>query len=363
MRKKLVKVLSFLLAIAIVMSDSALLQVMATEKTVTGEVIQEQSVEETVEETVEESTEKPLEDPTDDPVETTTEEKQDDPVEDLPEEKTEAVKRQPENFYPEEKTENYGTLAAYDEYSRTYQVEENQYVTIIGYDGNTYIDDDGNLQQTDNTLVEDPMSAFSGISTGARYINAANDFLAVLSGETSENNKEILTIATDDHMLSVAPTAGVFKDGITSGNAIRYSNVFANTDFQYTLIGNRVKEDIILLSKEASNCYSYELNTYGLKAELIRNTLYIYEEGTNPELDAVFILEAPEMIDAADEISFGIRMDVSETDNGYLVTVTADKEWLSAAERVYPVRIDPTAIQVSQSAIHVACAEEGSPTL
>ncbi len=43
------------------------------------------------------------------------------------------------------------------------------------------------------------------------------------------------------------------------------------------------------------------------------------------------------------------------------MTVTADKEWLSAPERVYPVRIDPTAIQVTGSAIRMTCAEEGSP--
>lgn len=49
MRKKLVKVLSFLLAIAILMSDSALLQVMATEETVITEVMPDQAVEEVTE--------------------------------------------------------------------------------------------------------------------------------------------------------------------------------------------------------------------------------------------------------------------------------------------------------------------------
>ena len=40
---------------------------------------------------------------------------------------------------------------------------------------------------------------------------------------------------------------------------------------------------------------------------------------------------------------------------------SADKSWLEDAKRVYPVRIDPTAVQVTGSAIHMACAEEGSP--
>lgn len=67
------------------------------------------------------------------------------------------------------------------------------------------------------------------------------------------------------------------------------------------------------------------------------------------------------MEDALGEISFGVHMDAEENAEGCLITVTADKEWLEDAERVYPVRIDPAAIQIPSSAIHVACAEEGSP--
>ncbi len=103
----------------------------------------------------------------------------------------------------------------------------------------------------------------------------------------------------------------------------------------------------------------------------MHNTLYLYEEGKDPEKEAVFVLEAPEMEDAAGEISFGVKLSMEdasmedasmeEASEGILVTVTADKNWLDAKERVYPVRIDPTAIQVPRSAIHLACAEEGSP--
>lgn len=89
----------------------------------------------------------------------------------------------------------------------------------------------------------------------------------------------------------------------------------------------------------------------------------MYEAGRDPEREAVFVLEAPEMEDAAGEVSFGVKLDVSEAGDLYLVTVTADREWLDAPERAYPVRIDPTAVQISGSAIRLACAEEGSPNM
>lgn len=69
------------------------------------------------------------------------------PAEELP-----AETRLPEQFYEEEKQEVYGTLVSFDEYSRTYHVDGNQYVTVVGNDGATFIDDDGNLIPVDNTL-------------------------------------------------------------------------------------------------------------------------------------------------------------------------------------------------------------------
>ena len=137
--------------------------------------------------------------------------------------------------------------------------------------------------------------------------------------------------------------------------------MFPEIDYQYTVLGNSVKEDIILLERTEKDSFSYLLDAYGLEATLLNNTLYLHEPGTDPEAEAVFVLEAPEMEDAAGEISFGVRMELTQGSDGYLVTVRPDRTWLEAPERVYPVRIDPTAIQVTGSAIRIACAEEGSP--
>ena len=44
------------------------------------------------------------------------------------------------------------------------------------------------------------------------------------------------------------------------------------------VLGNSVKEDIILLQRDTAHSFRYLLNTYGLKATLSGNTLYLYEE-------------------------------------------------------------------------------------
>lgn len=283
--------------------------------------------------------------------------------------------RLPEQFYEEERPEAYGTLVSYDEYSRTYHVDGSRYVTVVGNDGSTFIDGDGNLMPVDNTLEKESAAVFgmSGEGQETGYVNRANDYMVFLPENPNLAEGRGITIADGDALITLYPAEGSFQNGQARDNAIRYSSVFPGVDYQYTVLGNSVKEDIILLERGEKNSFSYFIDPCGLAWELRNNTLYLYEAGTDPEADAVFVLEAPEMMDSAGELSFGVRLSIEEKpimeeasamegqDNMLLVMVTADEGWLSAPERVYPVRIDPTAVQVTGSAIRMACAEEGSP--
>lgn len=218
----------------------------------------------------------------------------------------------------------------------------------------------------DNTLIANPVpfSVFGTLPT-VTYRNGANDYtvlfpeqLTIPEGTKTDSG---ITITSGDSQIILYPAEGSFVSSIVRGNAIRYNNVFEGIDYQYTVLGNSVKEDIILLERGEKNSFSYYLDAKGLLASVIDNTLFLYEEGSDPMVDALFVLEAPEMEDAVGEISFGVNLEVSDGGEMYLVTVTADSSWLSATERVYPVRIDPTAVQVTGSAIRISCAEEGSP--
>ncbi|MBQ8821182.1 MAG: RHS repeat protein, partial [Lachnospiraceae bacterium] len=269
--------------------------------------------------------------------------------------------REPEDFYEKPEVENYGELVSFDEKSRTYKTGERSYVTVIGADASTYIDEDGKLTPVDNTLVENPVSTLGTVG-GRSYVNSANDYMAMFN-ESAAPGEALYSCIYGDYVLSVIPMEGSFASGVTRDNAIRYNNVFENIDYQYTLIGGSVKEDIILLDRTAKNTFSYLVQAEGLLYVQEDNTLYFYEEGTDPFAEAVFAFDVPVMEDAAGEVSFALRMDTAETPDGVAVTVTASESWLNAPERVYPVRIDPTAINVSGSAIRIACAEQGSPSM
>ena len=289
--------------------------------------------------------------------------------------------REPGQFHEEAVPEDYGTLVSYDAYSRTYHVDGDSYITVIGNDGSTYIDEDGLLQSVDNRLVQEESALFSLMGAGSTaYRNSAGDYTVLFPGDMGTGGTDAgeaqtgtagygtpetgagITILSGGHAMILYPAEGTFRDGVVRDNAIRYSNVFPDIDYQYTVLGDSVKEDIILLSHTEKSSFSYLVDSCGLEATLLYNTLFLHESGADPETGAVFVLEAPEMEDAAGEISFGIRMSLEERADGlYLVTVTPDPAWLEDPVRAYPVRIDPTAVQVTGSAIRIACAEEGSP--
>ncbi len=117
--------------------------------------------------------------------------------------------RLPEQFYEEEKPESYGTLVSYDQYSRTYHVDGNQYVTVVGNDGATYIDDDGRLQHVDNTLEKDTATVFSAFPA---------DTVSVFSCE-------ILCSETTTASVCTVPVSAAYKIALSDTNSATVSNV------------------------------------------------------------------------------------------------------------------------------------------
>ncbi len=279
------------------------------------------------------------------------------------------VLREPENYYPEGEEEDYGELVAYDAYSRTYLTGEApaaagaetgeegkaSYVTVIGPSASYYINEEGELQETDNTLSTGAMARYALGSV--RYENGSGAMQVSLPEELSE--QEGIYIDASGHTLELVPEEGDFTRSMAEDNAIRYSDVFPGVDYQYTVLGDSLKEDIVLLEKNDKNVFSYLLYTDGLEAELSENQVILYED--NKE-EPVYFLEVPEMVDAAGDVSFAVKLSLEETEEDtYRISVEADKEWLSDEGRAYPVRIDPTAVNVGPSAFSLACAEEGSP--
>ena len=132
-----------------------------------------------------------------------------------------------------------------------------------------------------------------------------------------------------------------------------YPNVWPNVDIQYVLQGDKIKENIIIKEKAASDtvlCFQIKHN--GLSALKCENgTIDFIERG--PEKKVVFTYPLPFMIDGKGRISTDVSYQLATvSDNSSVLTIIPNESWLLSDERVYPVIIDPvTETQKTQNDI------------
>ncbi|MFR5631463.1 MAG: DNRLRE domain-containing protein [Monoglobales bacterium] len=321
--------------------------------------------------------------------------------------------REPECFYELTSDEPDGVLVQFDEKRniRTYEQAEGEYVTLIGGYSGIYRDEDGYLRRVDNTLMKDGVRADAErmaakadasddeeaeeeddsaeialindleidsalpereetmfqvqkvsralpknlASSSNAYYNGAGELDVSLPVSMSERNG--YKLSKGRHTLEIIPTEGDYSHSMAADNAVRYSNVFANVDVQYTVLGDSVKEDVILLERQERNRFSYKLKSDTLRFHRDGDAVLAYEGSVD---HPVFALTAPVMIDAAGNRNRDIRLHYNSAEK--IVTYIADQEWLDDAERVYPVRIDPTgAVLVDYTAFQLNMVTKGGP--
>ena len=128
--------------------------------------------------------------------------------------------------------------------------------------------------------------------------------------------------------------------------SIVYSNIKANTDLEYIMIGNDIKENIVVKTRSNSYTYQFQLTLTGLTAILNEDgSISLTDSATQQQQ---YIIPAPYMVDAAGEYSNEVTYSLNQAGEGqYTLTVTADSTWINAEDREFPVKIDPTIIRIT----------------
>ena len=279
--------------------------------------------------------------------------------------------REPEPFYNLEIDEPDGRLVQFNDRYRTYEMGEHEYITIVGGYSGLYLNEEGFVEEIDNSLTEVEDADDLGMEQDGSLVRRIARRMAVATTTTYRNGDSPVDILLPEDMSSskgyvisrgedsveVRPADGNFEDGVAVDNAIRYSNVFDNVDFQYTVLGNTIKEDIILLEPQERNEFSYYLKSDSLKFKKQDGCVVAYESSAD---DPVFVFRAPIMYDANGYSSIDIDLDFNAS-NGKL-TITADQDWLEDEDRAYPVRIDPDMSLMSSQDFHMAMVADGNGT-
>ena len=134
---------------------------------------------------------------------------------------------------------------------------------------------------------------------------------------------------------------------IQNDNSVVYDKAYGqSTKLVYTPLLSGVKEDIILSQYTANATYTFVLETDGLSIYGDESSYYL---ANSSKADPIFYLGEILIYDAVGKPAVG-TMTVETVTEGqeYLLTVTADDDFLSDPTTVYPVTIDPS-ITVSDS--------------
>ncbi len=240
----------------------------------------------------------------------------------------------------------------------------------IAYNTAVHYMKNGKWHDIDNTLVADE-------KTG-ELTNSENSFKATF-GESADSEK-LFSIESEGYTLSwsyhgnflrqklskakkgnLGENENEFSKYVKNVNAnVTYSQFEEDSDLNYTVTADGVKEDIILNKKTGKNKFKFEVEAESL-------SLILNDDGSiSAQNDAgteIFNIPAPYMYDSNNNYSYDVHYEINAISKGrYYITIVADKEFLKSEATSYPVVIDPAVnTRRESSAITSTFVASGEP--
>ncbi|MBE6638904.1 MAG: RHS repeat-associated core domain-containing protein [Ruminococcaceae bacterium] len=222
--------------------------------------------------------------------------------------------------------------------------EDHKTVTAARYPTPVHYQKNNEWQDIDNTMIDADASANG-------ELKPTTDHFYFRLGKKTKGH--ILTIGEEDEqvkfqLLDANNVDAVKLNEETSSDdpqmlenvtsSVLYESVFDGVDLRFDIGGAAIKDNFILENADATNVFKYKIIAG-------KNTLVSNEDGSisilTSENEELYRLTAPTMYDAVGAHNENITQTITEHGNNYILTITADKEWLAASEREYPVTIDP----------------------
>ena len=141
---------------------------------------------------------------------------------------------------------------------------------------------------------------------------------------------------------------------------ISYIGAYNGADLVYENHGYNIKESIVVKQPQSSYTYAFGMSAKGLEAELTEAGAV---ELKNEAGQVIFEIPAPYMVDANGETSTDAQYILAESDEGYILGLTASSDWMNDDARVYPVTIDPSVyLHYKSSNLKTVYVRQNMPT-
>ena len=233
-----------------------------------------------------------------------------------------------------------------DAYTKVYKKTDGTYTAVMSKLPLHFLEN-GEWKDIDNTLLKK-----NGVLS-----NSSNSFDVSFPEKMIENsdiqiekNGSVISFAVNDISTSDAKvenniaekTSGIDEaDAEISNNEskITYSDKKSNTDIQYVVTPNTVKENIIVSdASSVKESYSFDIGIGSMEYSLEKDGSVIFTENDETK----FSIPAPVMMDSKLNVSYNIAVSVVDNKNGSITLVYKPSlEWINSSDRVYPINIDP----------------------
>lgn len=241
-------------------------------------------------------------------------------------------------------------------HKKVFENEDHSFTAEIYLDAVHYQDEDGKWKEMDDCLAEEDKKELPETETKAEKSGIKEKSFFNKKGRFQFHMKEharergMFTLKNDDAVLCWGLEGAKAVNAVKMNNRkLRYQEILPGVEMRCRTNGERVKEDLILTSAMVADKFTYIYELNGLTPVQYRNSVGFKDT----EGKECFRVSAPYMKDAAGNISEAITvtLDTEEKEttvpltgegkDSCRITFSADKEWLTAPERVYPVTVDP----------------------
>ena len=214
-----------------------------------------------------------------------------------------------------------------------------------------YLDAEGNWIDIDNSLTLNGSEYTANNKQEIKFANKSdsNGLLSIKDGEYKIDFTPLNTNKVSVEIENPQENNSRKFDDVKKLNNIvskaTYKGIYEGIDLEYILVGNNIKENIIVNKKQEEYTYSFEIKLSKLNATLENNMVVLTDSDTG---EKVYEIPAPYMVDANGEYSDKVEYTLTKDSKWkYTFTVKADPEWINEEERQLPVKIDPSIIEDS----------------
>ncbi|WUF66943.1 DNRLRE domain-containing protein [Streptomyces nojiriensis] len=241
----------------------------------------------------------------------------------------------PKGFDPKTSTE---VLAERTERGRTFANPDGTFTTRFYDEPVNFRGDDGKWKSIDTTLA--PKDAGSSVWE-PRSTEAESRF-----GEYADARTLVRLEAGDQAAVAYGIEGAAHTRGQVSGSVITYPTIRPSTDLELIVGSESVKETLILKDTDAPTVWRFPLALEGLTAQLDGHggLSFLDPAGHQKAWMPAGWMEDSKKAPNSNEgvISSGVTYEIVEEGGRQVLVVTLDKKWLSAPERVFPVKVDPS---------------------